>query len=146
MHWSSYYQLCENSSENCKTRVERRLRCQHLHCKKNRGVMRESPVLEIGFGPPSADFMSIWSSQKARKFRHVQKRSKVVRVLKSSLNWTKFSMTGPQLFSGWYQMIKDVFRCFQAKMYYSLLKFSTNINLYTIWVWMIMSLAMIMNY
>ena len=26
----------------------------------------ESPVLEIGFGPPSADFRSIWSSQKER--------------------------------------------------------------------------------
>ena len=37
----------------------------------------ESPVLEIGFGPPSADFGSIWSSLKARKFRHVQKTSKV---------------------------------------------------------------------
>ena len=34
-------------------------------------------VLEIGFGPPSADFGSIWSSQKARQFRHVQKTSKV---------------------------------------------------------------------
>ena len=35
------------------------------------------PVLEIGFGPPTADFGSIWSSQKARKFRHFQKTSKV---------------------------------------------------------------------
>ena len=26
-------------------------------------------------------------------------------VLKSSSNWTKLSMRGPQLFSGWYQMI-----------------------------------------
>ena len=28
-------------------------------------------------------------------------------------NWTKLSMIGPQLFSGWYQMILDVFRCSQ---------------------------------
>ena len=31
--------------------------------------------VELGFGPPSADFGSIWSSQKARKFRHVQKKN-----------------------------------------------------------------------
>ena len=36
-----------------------------------------------------------------------------VRLLKSSSNWTKVSMTGPQLFSGWYQMILDVFQCSQ---------------------------------
>ena len=29
-------------------------------------------VLEIGFGPPTADFGSICSSQKARNFRHFQ--------------------------------------------------------------------------
>ena len=34
-----------------------------------------------------------------------------VRLLKSSSNWTKSSMMGPQLFLGWYQMILDVFRC-----------------------------------
>ena len=33
--------------------------------------------------------------------------------LKSSSNWTKSSMMGPQLFSGWYQMILGVFRCSQ---------------------------------
>ena len=32
-------------------------------------------------------------------------RSFLVRLLKSSSNWTKLSMRGPQLFSGWYQMI-----------------------------------------
>ena len=37
----------------------------------------------------------------------------LVRLLKSSSNWTKLSMMGPQLFSGWYQMILDVFRCNQ---------------------------------
>ena len=31
-----------------------------------------------------------------------------VRLLKSSSKWTKLSMRGPQLFSGWYQMILDV--------------------------------------
>ena len=36
-----------------------------------------------------------------------------VRLLKSSSNWTKLSMRGPQLFSGWYQMILGVFRCTQ---------------------------------
>ena len=36
-------------------------------------VGAQPPVLEIGFGPPTADVGSIWSSQKARKFRHFQK-------------------------------------------------------------------------
>ena len=37
----------------------------------------------------------------------------VFRLLKSSSSWSKLSMMGPQLFSGWYQMILDVFRCSQ---------------------------------
>ena len=37
----------------------------------------------------------------------------LVPLLKSSSNWTKLSMRGPQLFSGWYQMILGVFRCTQ---------------------------------
>ena len=37
----------------------------------------------------------------------------LVQLLESSSNWTKLSMMGPQLFSGWYQMILDVFRCNQ---------------------------------
>ena len=37
----------------------------------------------------------------------------VFRLLKSSSSWTKLSMVGPQLFSGWYQMILDVFQCSQ---------------------------------
>ena len=37
----------------------------------------------------------------------------LVWLLKSSSNWTKLSMRGPQLFSGWYQMILDVFLCSQ---------------------------------
>ena len=40
-------------------------------------------------------------------------RSFLVRLLKSSSKWTKLSMRGPQLFSGWYQMILGVFRCSQ---------------------------------
>ena len=35
------------------------------------------------------------------------------RLLKSSWSWTKLSMMGPQLFSGWYQMILDVCQCSQ---------------------------------
>ena len=37
----------------------------------------------------------------------------LVPLLKSSSNWTKLSMRGPQLFSGWYPMILGVFRCSQ---------------------------------
>ena len=37
----------------------------------------------------------------------------VFRLLKSSSSWSKLSMMGPQLFSGWYQMILDVFQCSQ---------------------------------
>ena len=37
----------------------------------------------------------------------------LVRLLKSSSNWTKLSMMGLELFSGWYQMILYVFRCSQ---------------------------------
>ena len=43
----------------------------HAHVKLLHSVdqVRDVPlVLEIGFGPPSADFGSIWASQKARKF------------------------------------------------------------------------------
>ena len=36
-----------------------------------------SPVLKIRFGPPNADFWSVWSSQKARKFRQIQPTTKV---------------------------------------------------------------------
>ena len=35
------------------------------------------PVLKICFGPPTADFWSVWSSQKARKFRQIQPTTKV---------------------------------------------------------------------
>ena len=35
------------------------------------------PVLEIEFGPPHTNFGSVWSSQKARKFRQIQPTTKV---------------------------------------------------------------------
>ena len=35
------------------------------------------PVLKIWFGPPNADFWSVWSFQKARKFRQIQPTTKV---------------------------------------------------------------------
>ena len=35
------------------------------------------------------------------------------RLLKSSSNWNQLSMMGPQLLSGWYQMVLDVFWCSQ---------------------------------
>ena len=41
----------------------------------------------------------------------------LVWLLKSSSNWSKLSMMGPQLFSGWYQMILDFFRCSQLFSY-----------------------------
>ena len=37
----------------------------------------------------------------------------IFRLLKSFSSWSKLSMIGPQLFSGWYQMILDVFQCSQ---------------------------------
>ena len=54
---------------------------------------------------------------------------------RSSSSWTKLSMRGPQLFSGWYQMILDIFRCSQlfsdvfrlcSDYVFRLLKFSSN--------------------
>ena len=36
-----------------------------------------APVLKIRFGPPNADFWSVWSSQKARKLRQIQPTTKV---------------------------------------------------------------------
>ena len=35
------------------------------------------PVIKICFGPPIADFWSVWSSQTARKFRQIQPTKKV---------------------------------------------------------------------
>ena len=40
-------------------------------------LMLPTPVLKIRFGPPNADFWSVWSSQKARKFRQIQPTTKV---------------------------------------------------------------------
>ena len=48
------------------------LSCQHA-------ILVEAipPVLEIEFGPPHTNFGSVWSSQKARKFRQIQPTTKV---------------------------------------------------------------------
>ena len=35
-------------------------------------MKQNAPVLKIWFGPPNADFWSVWSSQKVRKFRQIQ--------------------------------------------------------------------------
>ena len=35
------------------------------------------PVIKIWFGPPNADFWSVWSSQKAHKFKQIQPTTKV---------------------------------------------------------------------
>ena len=74
----------------------------HMHCL--RGVLKFlSPSDDLGIGlvwdnyPHPTDFL--------------------VRLMKSSSNWTKISMRGPQLFSGWYHMILDVFRCSQLFSY-----------------------------
>ena len=59
---------------------------------------------------PSGDLgiSLVWHNLSPPPHRHFS-----VWVLKSSSKWTKLSMRGPQLFSGWYQMILGVFRCSQ---------------------------------
>ena len=52
-----------------------------------------SPSGDLGIG-------LVWDNHPHRSF--------LVPLLKSSSNWTKSSMMGPQLFLGWYQMILDV--------------------------------------
>ena len=60
-----------------------------------------SPSGDLGIG-------LVWDNNRPPPHRDYS-----VRLLKSSSNWTKSSMMGPQLFLGWYQMILDVFRCSQ---------------------------------
>ena len=50
--------------------------CIHLGSRLN-NMKQKGPVLKICFGPPTADFWSVWSSQKARKFRQIQPTTKV---------------------------------------------------------------------
>ena len=59
---------------------------------------------------PSGDLgiSLVWHNLSPPPHRHFS-----VWVLKSSSKWTKLSMRGPQLFSGWYQMILGVFWCSQ---------------------------------
>ena len=52
-----------------------------------------SPSGDLGIG-------LVWDNNRTPPDRHFS-----VWLLKSSSNWTKLSMRGPQLFSGWYQMI-----------------------------------------
>ena len=50
-------------------------------------------VLEIGFGPPTADFGSIWSSQKARKFYIFKKHQKCVFCILTPHNLIKILLS-----------------------------------------------------
>ena len=51
--------------------MESKLAQASLKLLQRVGRANLAPVLEIGFSPPTEDFGSIWSSQKAHKFRHV---------------------------------------------------------------------------
>ena len=71
-------------------------------------VVMPGIVLAFSFLSPSGDLgiSLVWGN-------HPPHRSFMVRLLKSSSNWTKLSMRSLQLFSGWYRMVLDVFRCSQ---------------------------------
>ena len=54
------------------------LACEDQNIKAHKVILSAcSPVLKIQFGPPNADFWSVWSSQKTRKFRQIQPTTKV---------------------------------------------------------------------
>ena len=59
---------------------------------ENRDLLLLSPSGDLGVG-------LVWDNLS------VDPTHFLVRLLKSSSNWTKLSMMGPRLFSGWYQMI-----------------------------------------
>ena len=65
----------------------------------------EQTALLCEFLSPSGDLgiSLVWHNLSPDRTTHI-----LVRLLKSSSNWTKSSMMGPQLFLGWYQMILDV--------------------------------------
>ena len=73
-----------------------------LWCSSNRPCQLLSPSGDLGIG-------LVWHN--LSPLDHPT--DFLVPLLKSSSNWTKFSMRGPQLFSGWYQMILGVLRCSQ---------------------------------
>ena len=56
-------------AEQCGIKVEQ-VRAHPGRCNGTVSMVR-GPVLKIWFGPPNADFWSVWSSQKARKFRQI---------------------------------------------------------------------------
>ena len=62
---------------------------------------RVCPVLRIEFGPQHADFGTVWSPQKACKFRHMQQTTKmgILCVLTVSLSYTQLSRTNSVLYS-----------------------------------------------
>ena len=62
-------------AEQCGIKVEQ-VRAHPGRCNGTVSMVR-GPVLKIWFGPPNADFWSVWSSQKARKFRQIQPTTKV---------------------------------------------------------------------
>ena len=62
-------------AEQCGIKVEQ-VRAHPGQCNGTVSMVR-GPVLKIWFGPPNADFWSVWSSQKARKFRQIQPTTKV---------------------------------------------------------------------
>ena len=88
-----------NVAMNCVqwTTYNSRLSVQGKEIKKN----FLSPSGDLGIGP-------VWDNLSPPDQTHF-----LVRLLKSSSNWTKLSMMDHQLFWGWYQMILDVFRCSQ---------------------------------
>ena len=89
-----------------------------------------TPPLLLSISPPPTSYQLLplsyiislsifitfrWSKNWSGLIKPPPPRSFLVRLLKLSSNWTKSSMMGPQLFSGWYQMIvmfSDVLSCF----------------------------------
>ena len=67
-------QLVMLSDIHCSTLFFTLSVCQGTYLKLSfiRRTISTIPILEISFGSPTADFGSIWSFQKLRKFQHVQ--------------------------------------------------------------------------
>ena len=91
-------------AEQCGIKVEQ-VRAPQGRCNGTVSMVR-GPVLKIWFGPPNADFWSVWSSQKARKFRQIQPTTKVrilcfewKRIWGHSLRSIPFVMSGHLIFN-----------------------------------------------
>ena len=80
---------------------------QVLNSEKKWWKARNSEAEVCSFLSPSGDLRIglVWDNHTTPPHPTGPDRSFLVRLLKSSSNWTKSSMMGPQLFSGWYQMI-----------------------------------------